>query len=42
MSGFGSINGFSKKMEFVLDGVLGGYDRGTGVVQSTWRVLPTT
>jgi hypothetical protein len=27
-------------MEFVPDGVLGGYGRGTGVVRSTWRVLP--
>jgi hypothetical protein len=32
MSGFGFINGFSRKMEFVPDGVLGGYCRGTGVV----------
>jgi hypothetical protein len=24
----------------VLDGVLGGYGRGTGVIRSTWRVLP--
>jgi hypothetical protein len=27
-------------MEFVTDGVLGGYGLGTGVVRSTWRVLP--
>jgi hypothetical protein len=41
MSSFGFTRMFSeKKMEFVPDGVLGGYDRGTGVVQSTWRVLP--
>jgi hypothetical protein len=30
------------KMEFVPDGVLRGYCRGTMVVRSTWRVLPTT
>jgi hypothetical protein len=29
-----------RKMEFVPDGVLGGYYRGTGMVQSTRRVLP--
>jgi hypothetical protein len=29
-----------RKMEFVPDGVLGGYGRGTGVVRSTRRVLP--
>jgi hypothetical protein len=28
------------KMEFVPDGVLGGYCRGTGMVRSTRRVLP--
>jgi hypothetical protein len=33
---------FPRKMEFVPDGVLGGYGHGTGVVQSTWRVLPMT
>jgi hypothetical protein len=27
-------------MEFVPDGVLGGYCRGTSVNRSTWRVLP--
>jgi hypothetical protein len=43
MSGFGFINGFlGKKMEFVPDGVLGGYGRGTDVDWSTWRVLPMT
>jgi hypothetical protein len=31
---------FSGKMEFVPDGVLGGYCRGTEVDRSTWRVLP--
>jgi hypothetical protein len=41
MSSFGFTRMFSeKKMEFVPDGVLGGYDRGPGVVRSTWRVLP--
>jgi hypothetical protein len=41
MSSFGFLKMFSeKKMEFVPDGVLGGYGRGTGVVWSTWRVLP--
>jgi hypothetical protein len=29
-----------RKMEFVPDGVLGGYCRGTGMVRSTCRVLP--
>jgi hypothetical protein len=40
MSGFGFIKGFSGKMEFVPDGVLGGYCHGTGVDRITWRVLP--
>jgi hypothetical protein len=35
MLGFGFINGFLEKVEFVLDRVLGGYGCGTGVVQST-------
>jgi hypothetical protein len=30
-----------EKTEFVPDGVLGGYCRGTIEVWSTWRVLPT-
>jgi hypothetical protein len=30
MSGFGFINGFLESWSFVPDGVLGGYDRGTG------------
>jgi hypothetical protein len=29
-----------EKVEFVPDGVLGGYCRGTGMVWSTRRVLP--
>jgi hypothetical protein len=29
-----------RKMEFVPNGILGGYCHGTGVVQSTRRVLP--
>jgi hypothetical protein len=40
MSGFGFINGSLEKWSFVLDGVLGGYCRGTEVDWSTWRVLP--
>jgi hypothetical protein len=31
---------FGKKRRKVLGGVLGGYCRGTMMVQSTWRVLP--
>jgi hypothetical protein len=33
-------NVFGKKRRKVPDGVLGGYCRGTMMVQSTWRVLP--
>jgi hypothetical protein len=29
-----------EKLELVPDGVLGGYYRGTGMIRSTWRVLP--
>jgi hypothetical protein len=40
MSSFDFLKMFSeKKMEFVPNGVLGGYGYGTGVVWSTWRVL---
>jgi hypothetical protein len=40
VSGFGFINGYLEKWNFVPDGVLGGYCRGTEVDRSTWRVLP--
>jgi hypothetical protein len=37
---FGFKSGFSEKWRKVPDGVLGGYCRGMGMVQSTCRVLP--
>jgi hypothetical protein len=40
MSGFGFTKVFSEKWRKVLDGVLGGYCRGTVMVRSTCRVLP--